>query len=274
MTRLPYKEWGEATLRQNFITVDGSKVSYWATQQRPHLPTLLFVHGITGDHNGLIPLAYELYDGANIILLELPGHGNSDLRPLGNADDFQVWFDHTFESLTGIFPRIDWIVAHSFGCTAVLKSNRAKVILLCPVPSPSKLYRQYASIIKKLAPFWALFYSWKIFVWLRGAALRKVGTSEAKQRIRWAGFQSHATYKQIIYQARLVNIILDETAYDDVSDQIKLVIVGLEDTTAEQRDSAELGLVFNHTPIEFLRGGHLLPIESPDRTAKQIQQIL
>ncbi|MDB5178030.1 MAG: Acetoin dehydrogenase subunit dihydrolipoyllysine-residue acetyltransferase, partial [Candidatus Saccharibacteria bacterium] len=197
-----------------------------------------------------------------------------ECQPLHYAHDFQVWFDNTYEALTGGFSKIDWVVAHSFGCTAVLRSKHAKIILLCPVPSPSKLYRQYAWIIMRLAPFWAFFYSWKIFVWMRGAALRKVRTSEARLRIRWAGFQSHATYTQIIYQARLVNIILDQTAYDDVSDQIKLVIVGLEDTTAKQRDSAELGTVFKHTTIEFLRGGHLLPIESPDRTARQIKRVL
>jgi len=261
-------------LRQRFMTVDGAAVSYWATKRRPQLPTLLLVHGITGDHNGLIPLAYELYDEANIILLELPGHGNSDRQPLKNAHDFQEWFDHTFEVLSESVPAIDWIIAHSFGCSGVIKTRGAKVVLLCPVPTPSSLYRQYAWIVMRLAPLWAFFYSWKIFVWLRGAALRKVRTLEASRRIRWAGFQSHASYSQIIYQAKLVNIILDPATYKSISDRVKLVIAGLEDTTAQQRDSAELGAVFTGTRIEFLRGGHLLPIESPARTAQQIKRIL
>lgn len=274
MSHLPYTEWGETMLRQRFMTVDGAAVSYWATKRRPQLPTLLLVHGITGDHNGLIPLAYELYDEANIILLELPGHGNSDRQPLKNAHDFQEWFDHTFEVLSESVPAIDWIIAHSFGCSGVIKTRGAKVVLLCPVPTPSSLYRQYAWIVMRLAPLWAFFYSWKIFVWLRGAALRKVRTLEASRRIRWAGFQSHASYSQIIYQAKLVNIILDPATYKSISDRVKLVIAGLEDTTAQQRDSAELGAVFTGTRIEFLRGGHLLPIESPARTAQQIKRIL
>jgi len=274
MTRLPYGEWGDSTLRQHFVHVEGRKVSYWASRQRAHLPTLLLVHGITGDHNGLIPLAYELYEDANIILLELPGHGNSERLPLADAHDFQAWFDQTFVALAEKFPTIDWIVAHSFGCSAVIKTRRAKVILLCPVPTPSSLYRQYAWIVMRLAPFWAFFYSWKIFVWLRGAALRKVRTYGARRRIRWAGFQSHASYMQIIYQAKLVNIILDPKAFRSISRQVKLVIAGLEDTTAQQRDSAELGAVFKETRIEFLRGGHLLPIESPERTAAQIKRVL
>ncbi|MDB5165488.1 MAG: hypothetical protein JWM00_378 [Candidatus Saccharibacteria bacterium] len=274
MTSLPYSVWGDTHLRQHTMKVDGYNVSYWASDVRPHLPTMLLVHGITGDHHGLIPLARELYATCNIILLELPGHGNSQLRSLKNAQAFQAWFDAAFQVLAQTVGLIDWVVAHSFGCSAVLKSNRAKIILLCPVPTPSNLYSQYARIIMRLAPFWALFYSWRLFVLLRGRALRKVRTRAARRLVRWVGFQSRASYKQIIYQARLIDIILDPTAYSDVSDRVKLVIAGLEDTTARERDSAELGAVFARTPVEFLRGGHLLPIESPERTAQQIRRIL
>lgn len=274
MTSLPYAIWGETHLRQQTVAVDGYDVSYWASDRRPNLPTMLLVHGITGDHHGLIPLARELYATCNIILLELPGHGNSQLRDLKNAPAFQAWFDAAFQVLAQTIGSIDWVVAHSFGCSAVLKCNRAKIILLCPVPTPSNLYSQYARIIMRLAPFWALFYTWRLFILLRGRALRKVRTRAARRLVRWVGFQSRASYKQIVYQARLVDIILDPTTYKDVSNNVKLVIVGLEDTTARERDSVELGAVFAHAPVEFLRGGHLLPIESPERTAEQILKIL
>lgn len=274
MTTPPYVQWGEKHLHQRMLTVEGSEVSYWVTDQRPQFQTVLLVHGITGDHNGLIPLARELYATHDIILLELPGHGSSDQRPLKNAQDFQAWFEETFAALEEAVGSIDSIVAHSFGCSAVLKNTKATIILLCPVPTPSRLYRQYAEIIMRLAPFWALFYSWKLFVLLRGRALRKVRTREARQRVRWVGFQSRASYAQIVYQARLVTIILDRTGYSNVSDKLKLIVCGLEDTTAQERDSAELEAFFPGVQIEFLRGGHLLPIESPERTAAQLKRVL
>lgn len=274
MTKLPYAQWGETHLKQQTVVVEGFNVSYWVGNIRPHLPTILLVHGITGDHNGLIPLARELYATCNIILLELSGHGKSQRQTLKNTKAFQTWFDDAFQALAAEVAPIDWIIAHSFGCSAVVHSQRAKIILLCPVPTPSRLYSQYARIIMRLAPFWALFYSWRLFILLRGRALRKVRTRQARRVVRWVGLQSRASYKQVVYQARLIDIILDPKVYTHISDRVKLVICGLEDTTAKQRDSAELGAVFGHTPVEFLRGGHLLPIESPERTAHQIQQIL
>jgi hypothetical protein len=69
-------------------------------------------------------------------------------------------------------------------------------------------------------------------------------------------------------------IILDRAGYSQASHGVKLIVCGLEDTTAKERDSAELEVIFPKSPIEFLRGGHLLPIESPDRTAERIKQIL
>jgi hypothetical protein len=45
----------------------------------------------------------------------------------------------------------------------------------------------------------------------------------------------------------------------------------MDDTTADQRDSLELGEVFGTSPVLFLKGGHLLPIESPRRVADLIR---
>lgn len=274
MSHLPYSVWRDKHLQRHTMSVDGAEVSYWCSRAQPHRKTLLFVHGISGDHNGLVPLAREFDDTHNIVLIELPGHGESQRQELHNAHDLQAWFEHAYDELTRHTVKIDWIIAHSFGCSAVVKTFRAKVILLCPVPSPSGLYRQYARITKQLAPFWALFYSWKMFVWLRGTTLQKVRTRQAGRRIRWAGFQSRASYTQIIYQARLVDIVLDTAAYKNVSGNVEMVICGLEDTTAAERDSAELEPIFAKSRIEFLRGGHLLPIETPGRVAEQIKQIL
>lgn len=274
MSRQPYSAWRDKHLQRYTMSVDGADVSYWCSQAQPHRKTLLFVHGISGDHNGLVPLAREFDDTHNIVLIELPGHGESQRQELHNAHDLQEWFEHAHAELIRHTVKIDWIIAHSFGCSAVVRTLKAKVILLCPVPSPSGLYRQYARITKKLAPFWALFYSWKMFVWLRGTTLQKVRTRQAGRRIRWAGFQSRASYTQIVYQARLIDIVLDTAAYESVSGNVELVICGLEDTTAAERDSAELEPIFPKSRIEFLRGGHLLPIETPGRVAEQIKQIL
>ncbi|MEP6710093.1 MAG: alpha/beta hydrolase [Candidatus Saccharibacteria bacterium] len=274
MKYIDYEKWRDQHLRHAYVTVDQYEVSYWASKIRPDAPTILLVHGITGDHNGLMALAKELWATHNVVLLDLPGHGDSQMRPIKNTRDFRDWFDHAFFAVVEKLGPIEFIIAHSFGCSAALRSSRAKIVLLCPVPLPSRLYRQYARITMRLAPFWALFYNWRIFVLMRGASLRKVHTRDARRRVRWAGLYSPASYRQIVYQAGLIDIILDREAYDTISPQVKLVIAGLEDTTAQQRDSAELEVVFGTVPVKFLRGGHLLPIESPDAVAHQIESVL
>ena len=273
MTPIDYSQWRDDTLQKRLVNVRGHKMSYWATDLRTERPTILFVHGITGDNNGLVPLAREFEATHNLILIELPGHGDSARLDLHAARDLQNWFQRALEAICNSVIPVDLIIAHSFGCSAVVKTKKIDTILLCPVPSPSRLYRQYARIIQQLAPFWALFYSWKIFIWLRGTTLRKVNTRDARRRVRWVGWQAQASYAQIIYQARLVDVILDVTAYETISKRVKLVICGLEDTTARERDTAELNQVFQTAPVEFLRGGHLLPIESPERVAQRIKRL-
>lgn len=55
---------------------------------------------------------------------------------------------------------------------------------------------------------------------------------------------------------------------------VHLVVCGLSDTTAFERDSVDMDSVFPGSQVVFLRGGHLLPIETPDRVASVIKKAL
>jgi hypothetical protein len=123
----------------------------------------------------------------------------------------------------------------------------------------------------RFASFWALFYNFRLFIFLRSITLVKANTWAARRNVGWVSKYSRPSYRQIVYQARLVDIILDKSAYGYVKDNMTLVICGMDDTTADQRDSLELGEVFGTSPVLFLKGGHLLPIESPRRVADLIR---
>ncbi|MET0979808.1 MAG: alpha/beta fold hydrolase, partial [Candidatus Saccharimonadales bacterium] len=206
------------------------------------------------------------------------GHGGSDQIRLADAKMLQKWFSDVQVHIEKEIRKIDIVCAHSFGCTAVVgESNRgghAKTILLNPVPHPSGLYAEYAQLIMRFAGFWAVFYNMRAFVFLRSITLAKVNNWEARKNIGWVSRYSRPTYRQVIYQAGLVDIILDKMAYSYVKDRIDLVICGIDDTTANQRDSLELESVFGNSPVLFLRGGHLLPIESPERVAAMIRLVV
>lgn len=242
----------------------------------PGRRTLLFIHGITGDRFGLVPLLEQLSPHYNCLLIELPGHGESDVLKLRTAGELQRWFAEVYEHIERDVTGVDAVVAHSFGCTAVIGSVPAetKTILLNPVPQPSAIYRRYARLIMRFAAFWAIFYNIPPFITLRAVALTKVHTREARRRVRYVSRYSRPRYRQIVYQAGLVDIIVNPRSYRAAKDAVDLVVCGLEDTTALQRDSLDMAAVFGAVPVEFLRGGHLVPIESPERVAALIREVV
>jgi pimeloyl-ACP methyl ester carboxylesterase len=273
-----YTAWASENLTKKSLRLRSKRVSMWQTAVNENRPTMLLVHGITGDHFGLVPLVEELSKNYNCLILELPGHGGSEQVKLTNVSMLQKWFSDVHAHIEKEIRTVDVICAHSFGCAAVVgESNRrghSKTILLNPVPHPSGAYAEYARIIMRFAGFWAVFYNMRAFVFLRSVTLAKVNSWEARKNIGWVSRYSRPTYRQVIFQAGLVDIILDKSAYGYVKDRIDLVICGLEDTTASQRDSLELEAIFGSSPILFLRGGHLLPIESPQRVAAMIRLVV
>lgn len=273
---MKYHKWVRHNLTQATIRVRGGDVMVWSARQQPGRQTILLVHGITGDHFGLVPLIEVLSRTYNCLVVELPGHGGSQRMPLRDARDLQRWFQAAYTVIEHDLSPIDAVVAHSFGCTAVAGSStrRSKTILINPVPQPSEMYTQYARLIMRFAGFWAIFYNVRLFIWLRSMTLAKIPSREARRRIGYVSRYSRPRYHQVIYQAGLVDIILDPAAYSHVKDVVDLVICGLEDTTAMQRDSLEMRRVFGTSPVEFLRGGHLSPIETPDRVAAMIDHVI
>lgn len=273
-----YTQWTKDNLTNVTLQLYDRRVSLWRSPHGDGRPTILLVHGITGDHYGLVPLLIELSKTHNCIVVELPGHGYSESVILDNAAELQKWFNDLYILVEQRFGIIDAVCAHSFGCTAVVGENhyahKTKTILLNPVPHPSALYAQYARIIMRFAGFWAIFYNWRMFVFMRSLTLAKVHGHDPHERIGWVSRYSRPSYRQVVYQAGLVDIILDTTAYSHVKDTVDLVVCGLDDTTASQRDSLELEAVFGSSLIKFLRGGHLVPIESPARVAALIREVL
>lgn len=271
-----YKKWTDANLTQSTLRIRDAAVGLWRTDHDVARPTILLVHGITGDRFGLVPLIEVLSRDYNCLLLELPGHGSSDRIALRNSHDLQVWFNEAYVIIERDISPIAVVAAHSFGCTAVIGglARTAKTVLLNPVPYPSALYVQYARLIMSYSTFWGVFYNVRLFIWLRSRTLAKVPGREASRRIRFVSRYSRPRYRQVVYQSGLVDIILDEASYGYVRDNIDLVVCGLEDTTAKQRDSLELSAVFGASPLELLRGGHLLPIESPERVAHLISRVV
>jgi pimeloyl-ACP methyl ester carboxylesterase len=272
-----YTTWSDEHLKQLMIQNGAYATSVWFTEPNDK-PLIVLVHGISGDFGGLVPLAIEMEKAYRLAIVELPGHGGSDAVPLPDAAALQQWFDSTLHSIEQKMGPATAICAHSFGCASVLSSEtiaHKKIILLNPVPTPSSMYVTYSRIIMNSAHFWAHIYNWRIFVLLRGMTLTKLRTREAVRRVRWVGWHARPSYDQIVFQAGLVDVVLDSSAYVHADNsRIALVVCGMFDTTAHQRDSLDMFDIFGNTNVVFLRGGHLLPIESPERVANLIMDVM
>lgn len=273
-----YSVWAAEHLSRKTLHLRSKRVTVWQTPIIDDRPTMLLVHGITGDHNGLVPLVCELSKTYNCLIVELPGHGTTERFRLTDASTLQKWFTDVRVLIEREIRDIDVVCAHSFGCTAVVgtsnHAHRKRTILLNPVPHPSGIYAEYARVIMRFASFWALFYNFRIFIFLRSVTLVKANNWTARRNVGWVARHSKPTYRQVVYQAGLVDIILDKSAYGYVKDRMALVVCGMDDTTADQRDSLELEKVFGNSPVLFLKGGHLLPIESPRRVAELIRLVV
>lgn len=274
---MDYKAWSKRHLKRVALRELGKTTSVWCTEESDK-PLLVLVHGISGDYSGLVPLAVELADTYRLVIVDLPGHGKSSVTRLPDASSLQRWFDGVLEKIKKEIGKPSYIIAHSFGCSAVISRDTLqhhRIILLNPVPTPTDMYSRYARVIMRSASFWAYIYNWRFFIYLRGTALIKNHAREAKKRVYWVGRHSKPSYTQTVFQAGLVDMILDGSAYQHASSgKVALIICGMFDTTARQRDSLDMKEVFGETRVVFLRGGHLLPIESPDRVASVLLEAM
>ena len=61
------------------LMIDGMNISYMDRSGKDdNQPTLVFIHGITGQKLAWIPLLRQLPSSWRIIAFDLPGHGESD----------------------------------------------------------------------------------------------------------------------------------------------------------------------------------------------------
>lgn len=127
-------------MRQQCSLKDGTTVTYY-TYHDDQQPTVVMIHGITGNHKGFQYILPEL-SGVRCIVPDLPGFGNSDLPPRStwSIDGLAALANEFVEQLRLSKPPI--ILGHSMGGLVVssMVSQRPdlydeRVVLISPVPT-------------------------------------------------------------------------------------------------------------------------------------------
>lgn len=99
-------------------------------------PTIVFVHGLGGTRNDWLPTARRLLGTHRVVLVDLPGHGES---PLPDPFSFATVGEALDQVLAKQVPESTIVVAHEIGGRAALAAlaahpGRAKGLVLIDVP--------------------------------------------------------------------------------------------------------------------------------------------
>lgn len=250
-------------LKKEFIVAQGIKTAIFVAPDNGK-PVALFIHGINGDHHGVVPLAHQS-QRYRPILVDLPGHGDTAIPEDGAADIVMIrsWFADVHRIITERYGEPALFVAHSFGCYAIHQEIKTETVLICPVPAVSRFYNQmlkFGNVMFKTRVV-IKFYNWFPFSVLRGIKLLRVRT---KRAIKLVVFLSRvgqaATVEQRRYQARLSFVSSAEGVFENVHPT--MVIIGSADTVSQERTADQMKTVFPRSDIHTVTGGHLAPIEN------------
>lgn len=276
MNKAPqFTEWIHQ-LHKRELKAGGVRTAYYADEASHSKPIALLMHGIGGDYHGLSMLAYELRGHYRVVLVDMPGHGASATPRWYGIGSLQSWLEAFVSELkkAGEGPQV--IIAHSFGCEAVTGLLRRKcdmrVIMINPVPTATRFYAEYSRFIQRVTFVWAALYNWFPLAVLRGLALLTNRSRSALNNVTWVSRMTHATASQVKYQARLSHIVVANSGYQGIKVPPALVIAALGDTMAVERSSAEISDVLAGAMPYYMKGGHMLPIESPGALARSIIQ--
>lgn len=166
-------------------------------------PTFLFIHGVGGDFHGMVPLAYELRNDANLIFVELPSHGDSQLVKNTSLDIIANWAQKLLPSLevNGWSP--DLVIAHSFGCVVASKTNFPRIWYIDPpleVRLPMKLGTKLLYHMRGIVKLVYNTYSFAVF---RGKTILRDKNPESLNCVKWLTRSTKTSSKHFLEFARI-----------------------------------------------------------------------
>lgn len=265
------------------IIVNGTSI-YYEILRPDKKDIVIFVHGLGGDHRGLLNCARELHN-FRTILFDLPGYGNSQaFRKEHSLINYANFLEDLRKKL-----KINKfsIVAHSFGApiakiyAKLFPNNLNSIVLLNPVLVPastlswwfSQLYAKVAmKMPNKLSRF---MFSNKLIVYLTDTAIMTRSGKKYRKQILNQDFEN---YKKADIRAlkdsvkALSDIKLELFANNN---KVKsMIIFGKSDALVNRRNILDKPNIIQNTKTIIYPGGHLLPLEDPIKVGHLINNFL
>lgn len=254
-------------------------------------PTILFLHGLRGDHHGLAPIVAHL-DGCQVLVPDLPGFGESSPLPADRHDvaGYLAWVR---DLIAALVPTGDAVLAgHSFGsilaAAAVAAGNPVRrLVLVNPIAAPALsgprraatrgtvLYHRLAAMLPERAGT-ALLRS-RVITRIASAAMVQTRDRELRRWIhaehdrRFNGFADRRVLLEA-FGASIGATVLDWAPQVGVP---TLLVAGQRDDIAPVAAQRELVGRFPDARLVVVPGtGHLAHYEAPAAVAAAIAEFL
>lgn len=256
---------------------------YWRTN-RSAPDTMVVLHGLGGDHNGLAEMA-GLLGGVDLVLPDLPGYGET--APLAGTHTLVDYADVVEDFRVALGLRRCHLLGHSLGASiALVYAARHPAVprslcLLNPVSSAHGVmaalgqayYRVAAGLPVPLARLWM---TSKAAVYLTDAAVLTTWDWSVRRRILR---QDYLNYRRASVRAMIESFLsYYRTDFDELAGRIAcdaLLITGSRDGLAPPVAIGRLRERMRCAQSRIVDGaGHLLPLERPEPTAELVNEYL
>lgn len=266
-------------MQQRSVVIDGSNIAYWEMNPN-HRKTIIMLHGLGGDHRGLIASASSL-DNFRVIIPDLPGHGLSDRLPGEQTIDNYVKFLSQFHRAIGL--NKFYLMGHSFGGAIAHRYARTYPQTIIKLAVFNAVVERSQAMAEKIGYAYIQFASWlpnKIAHWL---LCSRVAVYITDSQIMVS--KDRATRKKILsedylnYRRLSINTLkeclrsLNQLALSDFMPKDCpdiLVVAADNDVLVKAENVIKLATYLKDPVIKIIPGGHLLPLESPQVTAELI----
>lgn len=250
--------------------------------------TILVVHGITGTHYSMLQMAGAWAErGDHVIVVDLPGHGQSAQINVANFTHLAEWLH---EIIVKLYPKGKFVlVGNSFGSSvcaayALLYGLRegSGMVLGAPIPSVHKVIRMLEKLSTKLPDTFVrkVYYQNNVIELVRmWALLSTVRSKKKRERLR-ESLRSEAALVQHGYAFR--QLMPHNYAYQPFLkplsrelQQKTRVVYGAKDKIAgKHAGSAMRRWIDDKYVIEVKQSGHLVHIEAIPELTQAVDEVL
>ncbi|MDD4409239.1 MAG: alpha/beta hydrolase [Candidatus Pacebacteria bacterium] len=268
--------------QQNLIIINNRKVFYLDNNASGKV--LILLHGFPGNHLGLLELANLIGEGYRIVIPDLPACGKSDPLVKAYLADYENWLD-TFLDSFGV-EKVS-IMGHSFGSRVALvysgnHPDRVEgLILIAPVLRVEGVFDRIISAYYSLA---GVMPEYMKRMMLSNGLGKKVGDMvifKSKNTLRRKEIMKRDAEEVKRIDTKTSMEIFDEfNNYDLVPSGKKvktdsLVIAGGLDEISPIGAISDLASLLPNAELEVIEeGGHLIPLEEPEKVARIIRRWL